>query len=224
MKILDYSAAEFNSIPYLFEQYDAFQISGAQRVMDSELKELFTRYGVTDHLGVGLMHRHFDIHDDEVMVESNGVSLPWKIPDLATMQDEDGVLIPSTWAVRHHRFMPTEYVFASHFQSTKQIPTVLSSEVSPQFFEDFMFTLRQHKLEHILGICLLPSAMEHRIEITREKANIITTVPGDIYRSVPSEQYIDVLWRYTQSEAGVVTRSVQQCKKTTTTSSKAAHN
>jgi hypothetical protein len=223
MNLLDnYSAAEFNSIPYLSEQNDEFQTRDAQRVVNSDLKELFTRYGVANRLGVSLVHRHFELKDDEAMVESNGISMPWTNPDLITMQDEDGVLIPSNWAVRQHRFMPTEFVFESHFQSLKKSPNALFSEVDPQFFEDFISTLRQHQLEHILGICLLPGMSEHQIEITREKANITTTLPEDIYRTVPG-QYIDVVWGYTQSTDGIVTRDKKKCKKVSTTSSKAAH-
>ncbi|GFF59091.1 hypothetical protein IFM51744_09792 [Aspergillus udagawae] len=218
-----YTSEKFNSLPFLGESSKAFQSIGDKEALFSDLKDLFIRYGVTDLLGLTLVHRHFDVNEDELLVESNGTTMPWTVPGLASFCDDDGTIKPQSWAFLHGRLMPFEFFFEPSFSSPKDPRVDLLSGVDSAFFHEFESVLRQRHLDNTLGLCLLSRCPQPQIEITRGRANITFNVSEDNYRNARGE-FTEVVWACTEATPGVAEfTGTKKCKKVATTSSKAAH-
>ncbi|KAL3438874.1 hypothetical protein BDV09DRAFT_158818 [Aspergillus tetrazonus] len=218
-----YSAEKFNRLPFLSESSEALQSVGDKGALFSDLNALFVRYGVTDLLGLTLVHRHFDVNEDELLVECNGTTTPWTVPDSVSLCVDDGTIKPQSWAFLHGRLMPFEFFFEPSFSSTGVPSPDPLSGVDSAFFHEFESLLQQRHLDRTLGLCLLSRCPEPQIEITRERANITFNVNEGNYRSVKGE-FTDVVWACAEAGPGDGEfKGTKKCKKVATTSSKAAH-
>ncbi|KAL2819550.1 hypothetical protein BDW59DRAFT_151341 [Aspergillus cavernicola] len=220
----EYAAEKFNNLPFLGESSKAFQAIGDKEALFSDLKALFVRYGVTDLFGLTLVHRHFDVNENELLVESNGTTMPWTVLDSASFYDDDGTITPQSWAFLRGRLMPFEFFFEPSFSSPKDPSLDPFSGIDSAFFREFESLLQQRHLDRTLGLSLLPRCPEPQIEITRERANLTFNISEDKFRNAPGE-FTDVVWKCTEAIPGVVEfKPTKKCKKVTTTSSKVAHN
>ncbi|KAL3472730.1 hypothetical protein BJX99DRAFT_262046 [Aspergillus californicus] len=212
-----YTSQEFNNLPFLGASNKALEASSGREALFSDLKVLFARYGVIDRFGITLVHRHFDLNQNEVLVESNGTTMPWTTTGL---RDEDGTIRPHSWAVLRGRLMPFEFYFEPNFASPELSSLDYFSGVDPGFFDEFKSLLQLQNLDTNLGICLLSRCPEPQIELTRERANITFNVSQDEFRSA-QDGFIDVVWGCTDAIPGIV--AFKKCKKTNSTSSKEQH-
>lgn len=220
----EYAAEKFNSLPFLGESNKAFQAIGGKEALFSDLEALFIRYGVTNLLGLILVHRHFDVNEDELLVECNGTAQPWTVPDSASIyDDDDGIIKPQSWVFLRGRLMPFEFFFEPSFSSPKDPNLDPLSGVDSAFFREFESLLQQRHLDSTLGLCLLSRCPEPQIEITRERSNITFNVSEDKFRNAQGE-FTDVAWECTEAIPGVVEfKPTKKCKRIATTSSRVAH-
>lgn len=208
-----YSLDGFNSLPTINEACESFRNSSAQLVVDSALKDLFIRYEVTDILGVALVHRHFALEENQLLVEANGTSVPWTLPDISKIEDKDGTINPHSWAVQRGRLMPFEFSFELHNIGPEITPKNPFADINPAFFAEFTSTLMVHGLENVLGLRLINGQPGQRMEISRGKANIELLVTQEYCHRL-RDQYTDVVWVYDELEDGShVTRGCQHCRE-----------
>ncbi|RDL30699.1 uncharacterized protein BP5553_10044 [Venustampulla echinocandica] len=105
-----YSTRVFNTLPELHMAQDSFMIKGGKGLVDNVFKPMIEKHGLEAKLGVGLLHRHFDLEGSEKLVEFNNISLPWN----SDREDSHngGKVLPSAWVVRNGGLIPYEYYFS----------------------------------------------------------------------------------------------------------------
>jgi hypothetical protein len=75
---------DFNKTPDICPAVKAFEAKGAENLIPL-IGPVFAKHGVTDRFCLCLVHRHFDLHSGEVLVEtvandrSKSVAMPWII-------------------------------------------------------------------------------------------------------------------------------------------------
>ena len=73
-----YSSTNFHSIEDLYPAATKFKdLKGPEWVYEVA-KPLLVKHGLNKTFGVGMLHRHFDIDADQILVEFNNITLPWK--------------------------------------------------------------------------------------------------------------------------------------------------
>ncbi|KAK7398604.1 hypothetical protein QQX98_012013 [Neonectria punicea] len=97
MPALCFDPKTYGSLPTLGEALDRFDQGPGQSVLDTDVRALFERTdSVANLFGIGLLHRHFDMDEDEILVEHGSTSTPWKLP-----QDPGnfmaGRIVPRSW-------------------------------------------------------------------------------------------------------------------------------
>ncbi|XP_037026174.1 uncharacterized protein LOC119067365 [Bradysia coprophila] len=122
---------------------------------------IFERHGVAEEFGLAMVHRHFDISKDEVLVEtlndqkSIGVTSPWIIKDTTVVAPDNETLwiehdtkmkqyvVPQTWSFdKHGNLKPLEFLSTD---SPMQTP-------DESFAAELYSELKNLGLEGILGI------------------------------------------------------------------------
>ena len=76
--IVPYDPAHFNDTGSFRQACEPFEAKGGDSLIDYVLMPLFGDYEVQSKLDLGLLQSHFDIKDDETLVEQNEVSVAWK--------------------------------------------------------------------------------------------------------------------------------------------------
>lgn len=77
--------AFFHTIPHLHDAVHSFADNEVKSKLQS-FGALFAKHGVTKELGLAMIHRHFDISRDEILVE--------------TINDLKSVSVTSPWIIR----------------------------------------------------------------------------------------------------------------------------
>ncbi len=134
-----YRADVFNTLPDLPTAEKNFASGGGPDLVDKVLKPMMERYQLKSKLGVGLLHRHFELQDSEKLVEFNNISLPWN-----SNGDEHsgGKILPSAWAVKDGSLTPYEFYYSplgrdSHF----------NFDTAEPFVRQFIQAIRKSKFE-----------------------------------------------------------------------------
>jgi hypothetical protein len=90
-------AVQWNHLPDI---HDTRPLDGNDRACLSEIRDVLSKYGCLDRFGVSLLHKHFEVADDEILVESvyqkerKLVTQPMK---LAALQTEMSSAIETQW-------------------------------------------------------------------------------------------------------------------------------
>ncbi|KAJ6648362.1 hypothetical protein Bhyg_03590, partial [Pseudolycoriella hygida] len=198
--------AEF--FPTIPDLHDAVHSFAANEVTSklALLGDLFARHGVTQNFGLSMVHRHFDISKEEVLVETlndlNSVSVtsPWIIKDESLGEPDTETLwkmhetkmkdyvVPQTWS----------YDKSGHLKSFEYLATDSPMQAPPQTFVSELYAeLKKLGLEENLGI--------RRIEHVRGQPTWETTPDGTrsnvvVFGAIPEElkkeNYVTVLWYF----------------------------
>src|SRR5271154_7613335 len=91
-----YSSSAFNTLPSLHDADAEFKERNAAAIMNSVLAGIFTKHNVDGLLGVQLLHRHFNLGNDERLVDVGGASAPWSNDGSEAL---DSRILPVSWAV-----------------------------------------------------------------------------------------------------------------------------
>ncbi|KAL2694906.1 hypothetical protein Neosp_001495 [[Neocosmospora] mangrovei] len=192
--ISPYSSEAFQLLPGLEDSNHAFQSSGGQPLLQSHFRDLFVRYNVTDQFGVALVHRHFNLGDDEILVDVNGTSTPWQKPSpddkTGSLRRYDRSIRPQSWTVdRDGHLMPYEFFLDEDSSGADEMQSV-----DPAFLAEFLALLTNLKLTGVLGLRLIRGSESRRIEVTERNANITFPVPdGSI---PPSDGHLEAAWAF----------------------------
>jgi hypothetical protein len=77
-------SVHFSSLPHICTANKLFSVKKAQNLI-SQLGQIFVEHDVHHEFGLGLVHRHFGMADNEILVETltldkrMSVAFPWKI-------------------------------------------------------------------------------------------------------------------------------------------------
>ncbi|KAI5777190.1 hypothetical protein EDC01DRAFT_679817 [Geopyxis carbonaria] len=170
-----YSTHIFNTIPSLHDSATAFQTLDGQALVTSVFKPLIEKHSLEGVLGVGLLHRHFDLSGPEKLVEFNNVATPWKHYHDGD-QHTGGRIVPNGWMFTGDgKLMPFEFFFSP---LGREAPVDL--EQLQSFVEEFRQLVDANRLHGLVCLRLFPHAgYSGGLEITEGRTNINLT-PGQI--------------------------------------------
>lgn len=147
-------------------------------------KDLLKKHGMNETFGIGLLHRHFDIDDNQILVEFNNITLPWKTAMIAPEEDGSTIsatswkLIPQSddkfaWMPYEFKWEPAVKPEAALESASTSVPIDLNLEKYKTFLEEFSAALRKEGLEKVLGLRVWPGqGFRGGLERTEGKANI----------------------------------------------------
>lgn len=174
MKLDSYDPDSFNALPELASAGARFKAVGAEALVGSDFRDLFIEHKMDRTYGLILLHRHFDLSNDERLVEYRGTSVPWQHDELYKQ------VVPSTWLICHDgAIRPYEFIYAPQNKAENVDPDPKSPEKA-RFLQEFQRLLQKHNATGLFGLRRYPGDdFRGRIEITRGRANI-NLLPGDV--------------------------------------------
>ncbi|OXA40180.1 uncharacterized protein LOC110860782 isoform X2 [Folsomia candida] len=205
----------FLQVPQFEDALETFQRLDADKQINL-VGELFVKHGCYKEFGLTIVHRHFDMARDEVLVESMdegesmSVSIPWK---LENGSDNASPSDPAYW--NSFNFLPKDFILPKSwaFNSSGELVAfeyVLADEKftppNPQFATELYGLLRQMGLDGIIGLRKL-QGIGNSYERTPEgiRANIVK------FEDAPNDMkgvLVSVVWSF--NEHGKM-KPVQDC-------------
>ncbi|KAM5432229.1 hypothetical protein McanMca71_004494 [Microsporum canis] len=152
--IQPYDSSRFNSLPSLYDAGSVFDTINGNKFIEEVMKPLFKTYGVERSLGLALMHSHFQLEENEKLVDIRGTSVPW------TGSGEN----PTVWHLADNVLRPYEFSLSSHIKT----PDRKSSNYQG-FLMAFRDALGSVGAQRILGFANTP-VMTSRAALKRPSA------------------------------------------------------
>ena len=164
----------FNMINSLDSAKQAFKAKEGKKLVAEVFHKLLSKYHLESRLGVGLLHRHFDLAENEKLVEFNNVSVPWE--NVRTDDYAGGKVLPSAWLVEDEKLMPYEFYFSP---CGKDAP--FSFTGLEEFLEELVTTIKEEGLEKMLALRMFPHYKDFtgNLEMTTGRA-MINLAPGEV--------------------------------------------
>jgi hypothetical protein len=135
---------------------------------------------------MGLLHRHFDMTADEVLVEHGPTSAPWTLPP-DPLNFMGGRIAPRSWCFADDSgdLRPYEFGFEPHDELKRS--EVIDLECHGDFIAELRTVLEKHQLTPILGLVALPpeylpTSVEQKkvmCEKTFGRANVVFEVGAE---------------------------------------------
>lgn len=183
--ILPYAVEHYNFLLELRVTKDQFESGRASKILFSEIERAFLKHHVEHILSVILLHNHFLLNLDEMLVNVDSVAIPW---DARSGSRELTDVNVSAW-----RFI--EKSIASYEFAHAAAGMHLDDRQMQAFFVELDVILEKWNLVNVLGICSLGETPINRsatMEFTSERANI--TLPFDM---APNDgNVVDVMWQF----------------------------
>jgi len=171
----------FNAVPDIRDAYKQFKQLGGVKLV-AELGELFLRHGVNNDFGLVVNHKHFQLKEEELLVEVMNkertltVAMPWIL--------KDGVVTPSenesSSCAKYDLVTAQPYAVAQSWyfsQDGELVPYEYFSteeETLPEVPADFASQLYQSlKARNSVGIVGIK-----RIDASKEVGTFEVTAPG----------------------------------------------
>ena len=160
---------------------------------------LLEKYGLNGEIGIGLLHRHSKLNENEIMVEVNNVSFPW--PDTYVSHIEEstkGKVLADGWQISQDSEVLLPYEYAFHdFRSTVS-DLNLSSPDMKAFVSEFIKMAKSYRLERFICLRRTPGpGSEVGLEMTIGHVNTVFTAdqlpPGNALmdKSIQTAWYFD---------------------------------
>ncbi|KAJ4244034.1 hypothetical protein NW762_014647 [Fusarium torreyae] len=197
-----YNPHIFKSINYLLDSDRLFHTNNGPAVRSGSMRDLFIKHGVVDGLGLILLHKHFEIGEDQALVDYNGTAMAWDLKGTAVsengvVQKHGGFIKPRAWLLSTNKkqLIPYEFYF-QHYKTTENIAynqTALP-RLTEEFVNEFAEILQRDNLTSVLGVCLLKSPLKTEVETSEGCANISVSVTDDAI--FDSSSSIEAIWNY----------------------------
>lgn len=171
------SSKIFNSTPNLNGSREASSTKNGSRFVNETFRNLVERHNLESVFGIGLLHRHFDLKNDEKLVEFNNISTPWhhQEGDVYT----GGKIIPNAWLINDGKLMPYEFYF-SPLGRNKKIDLAAVNNFLKEFIENAVAA----KLDRTIALRAFPGVgYTGALEVTEGRANI-DLKPDEVYHDV----------------------------------------
>ena len=171
-----YDVHHFNTLPNLLDASHAFNSKDGGDFVDKVFKPLLIKHHLQGKLGIGLLHRHFDLAGSERLVEFNNVSTPWPIEGEG--YDVKGAISPSAWLIKAGKLMPYEFNFDPIGGEE-----ALDLNSYDSFVLEFINVAQNAGLDQVVALRLFPhKGFAGSLEFTQGKANI-TLLPDQVSNS-----------------------------------------
>ena len=167
--ITDYSHDHFHALPTLDVARSNFEAKNGSELIQSTIREFFVEEMMDRTFGLALLHRHFDLGQDEKLVEYGSSSSPWSglVADMKAPN-------PHVWSFSTDGSLkPTE------FRYSNENPAIMGhSELA--FIAKFKTLLDKHNLTDVFGLARYPGDdFQGTCEITIGNVNI-NLQPDDV--------------------------------------------
>lgn len=211
--VVPYSAQLHNSLMDAHDAATRFDELHGRNVVDGPLKDVFFRHGVADKFAVRLLHRHFDVAQDEKVVHCGNVAMPWATTKLSPVAQDQ--IIPSSFIITSSGdLFPYEFTYAAAAAATggatakgsQDLEALLAGHAA--FLRDFNAVLKETGLIDVLSLAVLAYMSGGKgMESTEGRANV--TIPLDAADETTREDAIETVWTY---DTGTPLQAPGQCK------------
>lgn len=147
----DFTVESFNR---LSDPYSANQFLKARESSISELGNIILKHGLENDVGIRLLHKHYDLRGDEIVVATRE---PSKIT-IRPRKKMDCTVRPLIWKLHESEWYPVEFV-EEHEGWTALSEQTERIAKSPAFLRDLTQKVRELGLSNVLGITLLLNGM-----------------------------------------------------------------
>lgn len=152
---LSYTPESYNTLPTLKAAHNIFAEKSAREILDGEILDLFEQYpDARQKFGLQLLHRHFPMNRNEILVEVERTSTPWNVKNLgddaSVMQ---GRVLPRSFRLSADSdgpvFKPYEFRYILDGEEPLANPNDTENDA---FAEKLVEIFKKHSLENVLGI------------------------------------------------------------------------
>lgn len=191
--ILPYSIHHYNSLPNITDAGTSLKPADVAH-LTTTIGKVFIKHNVQKLFGIILLHNHFSLDENEILVNIGSVAVPWNTSSLAKqLHDVKG----NAWRFTEQGIAPYEFAYD------------VSSHPDVSGFQLFLSELREVLsglgLMDKLGICVFASEdvdSTTQVEFTQGRANI--TLPFDIAPGNGPDRSIEAVWQFEASpELGI---------------------
>jgi hypothetical protein len=163
----------FNNIPSLHDSASAFTAKDGDDYITSVCQPLVQEPGLEPVLGIGLLHRHFELRPNEKLVEFNNISVPWLHP-YDNEEHSGGKILPNTWLLDSNSGLLLPYEF--FFSPLGRDKSIDLDSLQP-FLTEFSHSVKEAGLQDTLALGLFPHAgYQGGLEITEGRVNTNLTL------------------------------------------------
>jgi len=161
----------FIGLPSVIDAGNDLKALGGREMIYEVFGPLFTKHGVDEKFGLGLLHRHFDMTPNERLVELNNIATPWDETDAESI---GGVLITQSWMFIDNKIVPYEFLYLHGKDAeTKQRLEGAGLMFLSGFLAEVYAKLAALGLDKTLGLRLHPGPeFNGLVEVTVGRANI----------------------------------------------------
>jgi hypothetical protein len=161
-----YDPEAFNKLPSISDAVTKFDAIDGDSLVSTSFRELFLRYNMDRTFGLILLHRHFELDQNERLVSYGDTSVPWRLSKISKN------ITPSNWLLSGDgAIQPYEFCYTPAMDEATG-PNLANSD-QHAFFGALIRLLRKHKAESLWGLCKYPGDdFPGRVEVTEGRANI----------------------------------------------------
>ena len=143
--VLPYHVKHYNSLPELGVAKDQFEAARVSEILLTEIGMAFVKHHVENSLGILLLHIHFLLEPDEMLVNINSTAVQW---DMRSNAKELSNVGASAWRFTEKGVAPYEFTHGA-----SEVP--LDNVAMQLFLEELGALLLSQNLTHVLGVCAL---------------------------------------------------------------------
>ena len=158
--VTPYSYDIFEAVDNIIPQRRAFDAKDGNAFVKNVLAPIVTKHGLGDHFGIVLLHRHFDMAPDRLLVERNGTSTAWANVHVGVNifnEDEPHLIYPNSFMLdpTTQKWMGYEHGFSALNGADKYVVDINDPKYEA-FIVEFANALQSHGWDKLLGLSAWP--------------------------------------------------------------------
>lgn len=198
-----FSPSTFHKALSIYSAGAALKTRDAAAFINSTLAPIIREHGMEFQSGVGLVHRHFDLESEEILVEFNDITLPWTCEPGLTTTDAgfNSLIYPIAWMLQEtdgqQNWMPYEFAFSPTAGKDSWVVNLDNSPAKQAFLAAFTAALTKGGFQDLLGLRARPGpGFQGTLEFTEGRANI--NLKSGQYEIAEGQTmvYTDMMWFY----------------------------
>jgi hypothetical protein len=199
--LASYDRVQFNRLPSIETADETLRRENKLQIAFSSLESIFAKYDLCDTWGIGLLHNHWLLEDNEIPVQH--ISLRNGVKEYVTAPRanlQDGMYWPSLISViggREITFRPLEF-------STDRLVALANQRLAerPEFLKEFGRRMIESELESTFGLVVFKETTEPDLELLEfnfvERISIVREVNAGDHSK---EKLIQTAWRFSPNES-----------------------